>query len=143
MFYIKFNGGLPADISPDLPKGAPRGSKNGWVTSRDAETFEQASTWSKYLTAMTGKTYLSYDQGPSHYPRYGVIEAPAVDDPVSYGFNGDYYPCGTITRITKGWRVTTSEGKVFNRYKETAGWKMVGGTWGMVAGHVDERNPHF
>lgn len=143
MLYIKFNGGLICQISKEYPKAGPWGKENGWLSVRDAESFEEACTWAKYMTAMSGTTYLGYDNGDSVSPRYGVIEAPKVGDPVSYTFNGDSYPCGYITRITNGWRVYTDSGKTFNRWRNGSGWRMVGGTWWMVGGHVSERNPHF
>jgi hypothetical protein len=143
MRYIKFNGGLICQVSNEYPKEGPWGKENGWQSTRDAESFEEASTWARYLTAMTGNLWLPADATASTSPRYSVFEAPKVGDLVSYGFNGDCYPCGEIEKITKGWRITTSTGKKFSRYKQTAGWRAVGGTWSMVAGHVEERNPHF
>lgn len=140
MLYVKVVNGLPVEITKELTE-ANRGDKS-WQNRWDWKSSDEVQRLASYITAMTGRTHLpSHTPGTS--PSYDVIEAPMVGDPVSYGFNGDYYPCGTIVKITKGWRVTTSTGKVFNRFKKTAGWRMVGGTWGMVAGHHDERNPHF
>jgi len=149
MLYVLFNKGLPVRVTTESPyTGTPKlkefpglvydEAKSSW----DYKSFAKVEGIAMRLTAMTGKTYLPCDASASTSPRYSVIEAPAVGDPISYGFNGDYYPCGTIVKITKGWRITSSTGKVFNRRKNSCGWRMVGGTWGMVAGHVDERNPH-
>jgi hypothetical protein len=66
-----------------------------------------------------------------------------MGDEVSYAFNGDYTPCGVVVKITKGFRITTSTGRVFNRSKKSAGWMMVGGTYRLVGGHISERNPSF
>jgi hypothetical protein len=71
------------------------------------------------------------------------MEMPKVGDPVSYGFNGDYYPDGHITAITKKFQITTSTGNKYRRVKSTSGWKRTGGTWSLVKGHIYEQNPHF
>lgn len=74
-----------------------------------------------------------------------MIAAPRVGAPVSYAFNGDYHPDGEITKVGTGpkARVTTSTGSVYYRWKKTASWIKAGGTWRMVHGHVDRRNPSF
>ena len=153
MLYIRLENGLPVETTEKHPGCGPDiwvnlrkialASANGWISARDFESKIDADAMAQYLTAMKGAPYLGCDAGSGHYPRYTVVAAPRLGDEVSYGFNGDYYPCGKITRITKGWRVTTDGGKTFNRYKETGGWRMVGGTWWMVDGVVDERNPHI
>ena len=77
------------------------------------------------------------------YPKYSIFELPQVGDPISYGFNGDYYPCGEIKSIsaTKKLIVSTTGAKFYRR-NNSASW-VKNGTWSMVAGHIDERNPHF
>jgi len=91
----------------------------------------------------TGKEYLPVDNGEWVSPRYDVIEAPCVGDKVSCGFNGDYYPEGEIVKISKNFKIiTTSAGKKFYRKGLTGHWvhsKM----WALVAGHHEEKNPHF
>lgn len=145
MLYIKMNGGLPCAISTTAPKGADVkfGIENGWSSRWDWKDFATVERLARYVTAMTGKTYLPVDAGSSCSPRYDLMEAPRVGDEVSYGFNGDYYPCGKITKITKTWQITTSTGKKFRRRGNAPGFSMEGGTWSMVAGIVDERNPSF
>jgi hypothetical protein len=72
-----------------------------------------------------------------------IGEAPAVGDEVSYAFNGDYYPCGTIKSISASFRlIITTEGQKFYRRRESACWKY-NGVWSMVDGHREELNPHF
>jgi hypothetical protein len=142
MLYIKFNGGLICQISETYPEKWG-GRENGWLSVRDAESYGEACTWARYMTAMSGKTYLGYDQGSHHTPRFGVFETPKVGDPVSYSFNGDTYPCGVITKITPQWHITTSEGKKFRRPGTKAGFRMEGGTWSMVSGHIYEQIPSF
>lgn len=88
-------------------------------------------------------TYMATDAGPHCSPRYDVIVAPRVGDPISYAFNGDCYPCGEIVRISDSMRVIRgSEGDIFYRRKLSGSW-VKGGTWSMVHGHVSKRNPSF
>jgi len=149
-------------------------------TDPDFKSFHEVELIAEQLTEIMGVKYLAYDNGAGTSHRYGVMVPPKVGDDVSYGFNGDYYPCGKIVRITPGWRIyteeqvvdpttklidtSTEEGKalaeaaqarrdadpkrerkikMFNRRKNTSGWKMKGGTWSLVMGIVDERNPHI
>jgi hypothetical protein len=140
MLFVKVVNDLPVEVAKQLT--TEQHGDRAWQSRWDWKDFATVERLAKYVTAMTGKTYLPTDASASTSPRYDIIEAPMVGDEVSYGFNGDYYPCGKITRITKGWRVTTDSGKVFNRVRDTGGWRMVGGTWWMVDGVVDERNPH-
>lgn len=48
-----------------------------------------------------------------------------------------------MSKSYNGARIQTSTGDVFFRRKDTASWIMKGGTWSLVAGHIDERNPHL
>ena len=119
----------------------------------DMKSFEEAEKYAEACTKLTGETYLAFDNGAGTSHRYGIMVPPKVGDDVSYGFNGDYYPCGKVVRITPGWRIYTSDDTksdasnrkhlMFNRKGKTSGWKMKGGTWGLVKGIVDERNPSF
>lgn len=148
--YVLFNKGLPVFVTSESPytgtsqlKDFPGIEYDQVKHSRDFKSFEEVEDLAKFLTALTGRTFLGYDCGASTSPRFGVFESPKVGDEVSYAFNGDYYPCGKIVKITKGWRITTSEGDVFNRRKNSPGWLKVGGTWSLVAGYINERNPSF
>ena len=150
MFYILLDSnGLPTRIAECHPKGEgfadTRLSKprNGWITSRDFATFGCAVTMSRYLTAMTGDTYLPVDEGAGVWPRYRVVAAPKVGDEVSKTFNGDSYPCGKIAKVTPTWQVTTDTGIKFRRFKQTGGWREAGRGFWMTAGVHNERNPHF
>jgi outer membrane protein TolC len=72
-----------------------------------------------------------------------AAKLPAINDPVSYAFNGDYYPCGVITKISKNFKmITTSEGQKFYRQGDANQWKMHK-TWSLVKGHIERQNPHF
>jgi hypothetical protein len=83
-----------------------------------------------------------------------------VGDEVSYGFNGDWYPDGTVVRITKsGKYLYTSTGNkyikyVFKKWTKldedhnygdvmTEGYQTPGGTWTLAKGVYNERNPSF
>jgi hypothetical protein len=116
---------------------------DGWINRNDILSFARASTLASILSEKLGRLYLPADAGPRTSPRYDVIEAPQVSDEVSRGFNGDYYPCGTITKITPTYQITTSTGAKFRRVKESSRWQETGGGFSMVHGVRDERNPSF
>lgn len=81
-----------------------------------------------------------------------------VGDDISIGFNGDWYPRGKVTRFTKSRKFMYNDfGEKFvqewvkQRQKRPDGeygdvmqecYKSVGGTWAVVKGIIDERNPH-
>jgi len=105
--------------------------------------YGTAERIAKRVSELSGEQYIATDNGEWVSPRFDVVRAPQVGDKVSYGFNGDYYPSGEITKISASFRrIVTSEGKVFYRKKLRASWINCG-TWGLVQGHIDERNPHF
>lgn len=153
MLHIRMENHLPVEVSTTYPKGmAPTDwyrkadgtmGPDGWLDRNDMKSFAFARTLADLLTEKLGRTFLPCDKGDGVYPRYDVIEAPKVGDKVSRGFNGDYYPEGEIVKVTPTYQITTSTGKKFRRYKETAGWREVGRGFWMTAGHIDERNPHF
>ncbi len=92
--------------------------------------------------------YMAIDRGTHVSPRYDVIgydviEKPVVGNLVSRAFNGDSYSAGEITSISSTMRkVTTSTGEVFWRRRLTGAW-VADGTWAMVSGHAETRNPSF
>lgn len=109
----------------------------------DWKTMDRAEQVAADLTEATGTLYVATDGGSGLSPRYDVIEAPKVGDPVSYAFNGDYYPCGEIDRISESLRVIrTTTGRVFYRRRQSGAW-ISEGTWSMVPGHVSRLNPSF
>ena len=132
---------LPPNVDPRKYE-----SRNDWKTMAAAEE----------VAAALGPEYVATDAGPYVSPRYDVIALPKVGDAVSYSFNGDSYPCGHVISISAGpnfRRIVAHEprgGKhvgevrehVFWRRRKTGSWVM-NGTWSLVAGHVDERNPSF
>lgn len=109
----------------------------------DWKTFEAA----KEVAEVLGPKYLATDAGPNVYPRYDVIKVPQVGDVVSYGFNGDYYPCGKVKSVSKSLKkiVTVEENgaeHVFWKRGNRGSWVM-NGTWSLICGYHDERNPSF
>lgn len=108
-------------------------SRNDW------RTFEAA----KEIAVKLGTGYIAADSGANVSPRYDVVALPKVGDKVSYAFNGDYYPCGTITNISASLKlITTSEGQKFYRRGQTGKW-VYNGTWSLVQGHISRLNPEF
>lgn len=94
--------------------------------------------------AELGDTHHAYYDRTAVTP-WKVARLPQIGDKVSYAFNGDSYPCGTITKIWKGHkRVITSTGMAFARVGPQA-WREGGqrGTWSLTQGHIEKRNPHF
>lgn len=114
-----------------------------WKGRWDFTSLEQVKGYALYVTAITGQTHVGVDRGPNVAPQFDVCRIPHLGDKVSKGFNGDYYPEGEVVKVTKNLTVTTSTGARFRRVKETSGWRKEGGTWWLVNGHHDERNPHF
>lgn len=107
----------------------------------DWETLDQVVEIANDLTSSTNVLYIPI-QRSNAYPKFDVIKAPAVGDDVSKGFNGDFYPCGKIVRISKTLkRITTSNGDVFYRRAETGAW--IAGAFTLVSGIIDRQNPHF
>lgn len=107
----------------------------------DWKSFEAAEAIAKAL----GEGYIAVDAGAHVSPRYDVIELPKVGDDVSYGFNGDYYPCGKIIYISRGpnyRKIVTDDGSVFWRLRKTGSWKK-DQTWSLVQGVINKRNPEF
>lgn len=112
----------------------------------DIKTYAEACDIAAAASAVCDRRYMAADRGYGVSPRFDVIEAPHVGDPVSMTINGDYYPCGYITRVsTTGKRVETDTGEVFFQKmcggRPTGKWGQ-GKSLGMVRGHHDVRNPH-
>ena len=113
--------------------------------SERIESIEVANEIAQHLTTKTAQTHIGVDRGPHVSPRYTVIEFPfAVGMEVSKGFNGDSYPQGKIAKISSNLRVVTLEsGQKFWRRKLTESWKETGGTWSLIPGVHNDRNPSF
>ena len=112
------------------------------LTRNDIISFPHAIQIAGAAWLLTGRLHLACDNGRNVYPRYDVIEAPKVGDKVSRTINGDYYPEGEIVHVSASKKVVrTSTGLRFDRKGTTASWRNKG-TWTLVAGHINERNPH-
>ena len=122
---------------------------------RHAANVEDRNDWKTYeaaveLAKLLGEGYVATDSGPNVSPRFDVIELPKVGDAVSYRFNGDSYPCGYVTSISKTLKkITATEDKNgtkvehhFFRRRLSGAW-IKNGTWGLSPGHVYEQNPSF
>ena len=96
-------------------------------------------------TAELRKGEIVVDRGQYVWPQFAIITPPAVGDKVSYAFNGDYYPDGVITHVTKDTYkvVKTDTGSTYYRHKKGGSWIKKGGTWSMIAGHINRTNPEF
>lgn len=113
---------------------------NGW----DIASWTIAEVCAATLTAKLAKIHLPCDLGGWVSPRYRVILAPMVGDPISYEFNGDAYPCGYIKSISDSYRLITSDkGERFYRRKLSGSWLKQGGTWSLVMGHISKYNREF
>lgn len=94
--------------------------------------------------AAEGVFYEVSDDGEYVSPRYEIVVMPRLGEPVSKGFNGDYYPCGRISKISSsGRRIQTDTGVVFYRAKDSRQRWRSGGTWSMVRGWLYRQNPSF
>jgi hypothetical protein len=135
-------------VATEYPQGDKQWASNsadgsGWMTRHDIESLEHAGEIAESAQKATGKLYLPVDSGSGVWPRFDVIEAPVVGEAVSYGFNGDYYPCGHIKSISASFRlITTTGGQKFYRRRQSANW-VYGGIWSLVDGHRSELNPSF
>lgn len=140
LFFKLALDGQVLDASTKTPEYGDRGN---WTSRWDFKTFADATRIAHSATQNLGALFVPVDSGPYVSPRYDVLQAPKVGDKVSYGFNGDYYPDGEIVKVSPKLQVTTSTGNVYRRRKQTGTWLRTGGTWALVQGHIDERNPHF
>lgn len=115
----------------------------GWLCRWDFQSLEVAEQIAAAATKHTGAPHVATDT-PYTGPRFDVVQAPYLGDPVSYSFNGDSYPDGYVTKVSDNLRrVETSTGSVYYRRKSTGTWKKQGGTWSLVRGWRNDRNPEF
>lgn len=125
---------------------------NEFLAARSANTqdkivnrwdFNTLADAQAVVDAFSEDNLLAVDKGAWVSPRFDVIEMPKVGDEVSMGFNGDYYPVGTITNISSSLKViTTSTGKKFYRRKLTGQW-LYSQTFTLIAGTHSKMNPEF
>lgn len=142
MLYFKLNAeGKVIDVA----NHSNQSDREQWLTRHQIVDILHANRIASQASEATGRLHTAVDAGPCVWPRFDVEEAPRVGEKVSYGFNGDYYPDGEIVSVTPGTLrvVKTSTGNTYYRRKQTGMWLRKGGTWAMVNGHVDVRNPSF
>lgn len=116
---------------------------NGKVLNRwDLKSLADAEALAAQCNRdLAPREFLATDAGEGVSPRYDVIEAFKIGDEVGYGFNGDRYADGTITKISDSGRViTTSTGKRYYRRGQTGRWVQTGGTWTLSRGHHTTTN---
>lgn len=163
-WFEGFNSAMAALYGVREPKWQVKGEErprelNGYsrLYSHRLETYEQAIAAAERLSEEQGAQYWAEDRGANVSPRYAVIRAFTIGEPVSYGFNGDSYPCGRIVAMSalpkgsskaEGHRIITVEDhngvrKQFWRRKKSASWKTSGGTWSLQHGWHNDRNPSF
>jgi hypothetical protein len=107
-------------------------------------SFKQAQSLAEQaMKDHPGHTFLPCDFGPAWSPRFGICQPPIVGEDASYGFNGDYYPAGKVEKVGKDYKIITVGGIKYYRRKLTSSWIRQGGTWSLVRGIHDERNPEF
>lgn len=141
MIYVLFNGNEVVGVTSKRPFTPVEGIVFNHVeTSDDWTSFDQVTKIAEKLTTLTGKTYLPTDYGYGRYP-FGLVEVPMIGDYVSYTFNGDYYPCGKVEKISKTYQITVSDGKIFRRDGDSSRWLNHG--WSLVKGHRSDLNPSF
>lgn len=120
--------------------------RGDWKSMADAERIAALlNETRKSVGGGTGTKWIATDAGSNVSPRYDIQELPRVGEFVSKGFNGDSYPVGTIKSISAGpafRRIETHDGSVFWRVKQSGSWRN-DGTWYLMPGRHDERNPSF
>lgn len=141
MIYIQIVNNVVTGFTNEWKPNGNYESRHDWKTMIAAESR------AVQLNFALGKLdeFIAIDNGAHVSPRFDIIRRPHVGDKISYAFNGDSYPDGTITKISgKNFKiVTTDTGSVYYRRKFSGGWVKKGGTWSMIKGHHDERNPSF
>lgn len=142
MLFLKIEDGKAVNFTTVYPE-----EPQGWESRHDWKTFEVATHRASELSAALGGTFIAIDNGAGCWPRFDIIQPPAVGDEVSYTFNGDTYPDGKIVSVSapsKQFRVIkTDTGGVYYRRKLSGRWVKAGGTWSLVQGHHETRNPSF
>ena len=156
MFRIIYDSrGYVADVNDSGVTPARRkeiAAAGGRIETRnDWPTLEHARRAAEVAMHATGEEFFAVDNGPHMSPRFDIARMPQIGDEVSRGFNGDYYPEGKITHNSPSRAVIkTSTSEKFTRrkrgaksVKNSAVWRDRGGTFTLIRGHHDKRNPHF
>lgn len=116
-------------------------ANTSYRSDADLETFTDATVEADRRMDAEGGMWVAVDRGKNVWPRFSVARVPQVGEPVSYAFNGDSYPDGVVTKVSKALRITTDSGNVYRRKGTTGAWIKAGGAWRLVRGHVSALNP--
>lgn len=117
------------------------GEGNRWTSFRTIEVAQEVCDAMNSLK--TGNIYMVVDHGEHVRPRYDIVRKFKIGDAVSYAFNGDCYPDGTIKSVSQsGRRIVTTGGGVYYRRRQTGSW-IKDGTWTLIEGHYYKQNPSF
>ncbi len=152
MIYVLYKGNKIIGFTEDNPfSGRPKtfaahvpAQTTKVKCSHDWKSLSEVEEIAAIISKMYNKLFIGTDSGDGCYPRFDIIEPPQIGDKVSYGFNGDYYPDGEITKISKSLlKITTSGGHNYLRRKKTGAWLQAGGAWHLVSGHRNDKNPSF
>ena len=142
MIYVIFDGDIPVAATYNHQESLPAAGLRS-ENRNDWKSFKQVCQIARLLSLNTRKVYIGADEGEHVSPRFDIIEPPKVGDPVSKTINGDYYPDGHVTKVSKTLQVTTDTGSRYFRRKNTSAWVKTGGSWSLVRGHHRELNPSF
>ncbi len=116
---------------------------DGIYDTRGSKDWQYTQQVAEQLSSDNDNHFLAIDNGASCHPRYDIIEVPKIGEAVSQSFNGDSYPAGYIKSISKSLKkITTTTGLSFYRKRLSGAW-VNNGTWSMISGHINERNPSF
>jgi hypothetical protein len=149
MYIHITDAGIADDVSMTNPatiSTRPTPSPDGqWLSTRDIVSIEQAEKIAADLASMGIAQFIVIDHGKWVSHRFDLVIPPQIGDEVSKAFNGDYYPDGKVIHVTKGtFRIVkTDTGGVYYRRGKTGSWIRKGGTWSLVQGHINRRNPSF
>jgi hypothetical protein len=134
--YFKLNDdGAVIDIRSERPR------EPGWLKPRWITKFDEIKRLAEAATKFAGRTYVPVDHGNCRSPRYDVVRAPAVGDPVSYHNGVDTYPDGYVAHVTAETLrvVKTTTGRTYYRTLDGGSWLNAGGRRLLVDGHIFEQ----
>ncbi|USN15123.1 hypothetical protein LESZY_00890 [Brevundimonas phage vB_BpoS-Leszy] len=125
-------------------------------TGESLQDYQVAIEAAKDATDMTKVPHWAEDRGAYVSPRYAIVRAFQIGEPVSYGYNGDSYPCGRIVSMSKTAPVSSGVGpriitvqdhngnrRKFWRHRLTGSWREAGGGFSLQHGWHNDRNPSF
>jgi hypothetical protein len=137
--FILTDDGQPTEVVTTFEKIGPSTNFTNRTMWKDASYVHELCT---KLNEKFGDKYMVISTNFAIGNKMDIILKPQIGDEVSRAFNGDIYPCGTITHISKTMKkITTSHGTTFWRQGDSGCWRDM--PWSMVPGHRYEQNPHL